>query len=544
MRRRGFAAGIALALLAAAPAAAVEPSAFSQLAGASGCLMQIDYEVDHGCSRVGGLAGAQGVTVSPDDRFVYVASGGTLSEGSNGVVYFARDTRTGALTRAGCVTANGGDGRVGTEGSCARGDALLGAAEVALSPDGLTAYVASAVSGGLAWMTRDPQSGALTPAGCVKDFPRADHCREVSLLTGATAVAVAPDGRDVYVASPVTASLHALRRDANGLTRVQCLAETGGDGACDPASGIQDVRDVAVAPDGRAVYVAGGSGAVAAFARDPATGRLTQAGCLLDQAPDTGPCQDAGGIAGAAGVAVSPDGRDVYVAGRDSEAVASFRVQPDGALKETGCLQRVPSDREDGSAPDKRCTPATALWGPGVVVVSADGRTVFAGGQDTITSYRRDPQTGTLEQLGCAEEDQTSEDCLEVRATLGVNALAATADGRNVYVTADAENAVTVLGAAVAVAARATRAGHAGRFRVRLSCPRARTRACAGRVRAGRGAARAYRIRPGRHAHVRLRLEARARRTLARHARVRVTVRATDRALRATKRRVLVQSGA
>ena len=102
MRRRASAAGIALLIAggaAATPASAVEPSAFSQLSGASGCLMQIDYEVDHGCSRVGGLADAQGVMLSPDDRFVYVASGGTLSEGSNGVVYFSRDARTGALTR-------------------------------------------------------------------------------------------------------------------------------------------------------------------------------------------------------------------------------------------------------------------------------------------------------------------------------------------------------------------------------------------------------------------------------------------------------------
>ena len=71
-------------------------------------------------------------------------------------------------------------------------------------------------------------------------------------------------------------------------------------------------------------------------------------------------------------------------------------------------------------------------------MVSADGRTVFAGGSDTVTSYLRDPATGRLVQTGCAEEQRTSPLCREVRATFGVNALATTADGHSVFVTADA----------------------------------------------------------------------------------------------------------
>ena len=115
-------AGASLALTSAAQAAA-----FTQLPGAAGCLMQIDHEVDHGCGRVGGLDGAQRLTLSPDDRFVYVASGGTMFGGSNGVVTFRRDPSSGALTKAGCVTATSGDGRAGTERACTRGDALIGA---------------------------------------------------------------------------------------------------------------------------------------------------------------------------------------------------------------------------------------------------------------------------------------------------------------------------------------------------------------------------------------------------------------------------------
>jgi DNA-binding beta-propeller fold protein YncE len=533
-------------ILGWAAQAGVEPTAFSQLSGTAGCLMQIGYDVDHGCGRVGGLDQARGVALSPGDGFVYVASGGTIAEGSNGIVTFRRDGGTGALRRIGCVTANGGDGLVGTEGACARGDSLLGAADVEISPDGRTAYVAAASSGGVAWLARDPETGALTPSGCLKDFPRADRCGEARLLTGAEALAVSADGSDVYVVSPATASLHLLTRDpaSGALAPVQCLSETGSDGVCENAAGLQGVDDVAISPDARAVYTVGDAGAVSAFARDPATGRLSQTGCLLDRAPAVGPCEDAGGIDGAAGVAVSPDGRDVYVAADASDAVSSFHVGAGGRLRQTGCIQRAGAEDDDEDTVDKRCESGTAQWDPSEIVLSADGRTVFAGGADTITSYRRDPDTGKLVQLGCAEEEQSSESCLEVRATLGVNALAATVDGRNVYVTAEQENAVTVLGAAVTVVSSAVRADRAGRLRISVRCPASRVRRCAGTLRAGHGAARHYALRRGRRARFLLRVGRPERRILARDGRVHVKVLVRDRsgALRPTVRRVLVSS--
>jgi hypothetical protein len=106
----------------------------------------------------------------------------------------------------------------------------------------------------------------------------------------------------------------------------------------------------------------------------------------------------------------------------------------------------MPPAEPAGARPrDKRCRRATAIWDPREVLVSGDGRTVFGGGSDTVTSYRRGPTTGRLVQRGCAEEQQTSRSCREVRATAGVNALATTADGGSVHVTADAESAVAVL---------------------------------------------------------------------------------------------------
>jgi 6-phosphogluconolactonase (cycloisomerase 2 family) len=526
---------IAATLPDRASAQAAPGTAIAQLAGTDGCAMQIENDLEHGCARAGGLQDAQGVTLSPDQRFVYVVSGGTLDEGTNGVVAFARDPATGALRPVGCTTANGGDGRVGSEGLCARGDALVGAIDLAFSPDGAHAYVASEGSAGVAWLTRNAVTGQLAPVGCAKDAPRADRCTEVPHLLGASGVAVSPDGRDVYVAAAGSSALHAFARDpaTGALTRRQCLSETGSDGACAATPGLQRVVDVTVAPDGRAVYAAGLSGAVVRFARDAATGTLTETACVLERAPAGGPCRDANGIDGANAVAVSPDSRDVYVAASRSEAVTSFRTAADGTLVASSCIQRVPDEDEaDTRRLEPGCQGGTSVWQPEAIAVAADGRSVYAAGLDTVTSYRRDPAFGALRQTGCVEEERTAVVCQEGRALNGVTAIAVTSDGRNVYTAAAGnENAVATFGATVGVDAASLTLRRAGTIRVPLRCPRVVARACAGTVAlAGPRAngARSFRLQPGTRRALAVAAPRAVRRALRDRATAAVTVRVTD----------------
>jgi len=84
--------------------------------------------------------------------------------------------------------------------------------------------------------------------------------------------------------------------------------------------GLNGARAVAVNPDGSQVYVASQyDDALAVFGRDESTGELT----FLEVHKDTDVGVD--GLDTADGLAVSPDGGHVYVGGYDDNAVVVFR---------------------------------------------------------------------------------------------------------------------------------------------------------------------------------------------------------------------------
>jgi DNA-binding beta-propeller fold protein YncE len=541
-------------------------SSFAQLAGERGCVTQepplpFDGEALEGCDRARGLLSAFSIAVSPDDKHVYVASAGTdEGTGSNAVVGFSRAGDTGALTSVGCVSDSGGDGRPGTDGFCGDGDALLGADSVAVSPDGRNVYVASGSSNGIAWLARDPASGTVAPAGCIKNFPRADRCRAGFGLDGTSGVAVSADGRNVYVTAGKPGSVSVFARDAEtgDLEPLMCVSETGSDGLCADGTALLGASSVVVAPDGRQVVVtASGIGGVTSYARDPADGRLTPQGCLLDKAPKGGSCASAPQLAGASGSAISPDGKTLFVASLTDQALALFARNADtGELSPSSCfVHRDPEgddavDAEDFEEEDEEaeeaqsdCKPAKAFYAPREVVVSPDGRGVFVLGGDSLATFQRDPASGALTQTGCAEGELSYKSCSEARALSEARGMAVSSDARSVYVANVGADAVAVFGAAVAIQSRAAKADRRGRFAVRLGCPAARVRGCAGRLRVGAAAARRYRLRAGASRAVKARLGQRLRRVVRKRGRVRVTVAARDsRGLtRPSTRRLLVR---
>ncbi len=527
----------------------------TQLAGEAGCFHQQNPDEEDelkSCADGKGILGADAVAVSPDGRNVYVASrgeGNLLTRGSNGVAAFARDSR-GRLTQIGCITNNGSDGREGTDGACQDGDALSQADWVTVSPDGRNVY-ATASDGGVATFRRS-SSGRLTQIGCYTDAPLESRCKDGYALYRPTSAAVSPDGRNVYVTARGKSAVITFARDpeTGDLTQTGCTSDDGSDGACANGTALEGVSGVTVSPDGAHAYVtAGKDGAVAVFARDQATGALTQTSCNLYAAPADSSCAKASGLADATEAEVSPDGRFVYVTAIRSEAVSVFaRDGSSGALREVQCISEA---EEDG------CTAGTRLSFATAVEITSDGRRVYVtdAGGSALTAYTADRSTGRLTPESCVEEDplgpddfedfddeedeegeedQEEEDapepllCANAHAIFGAKGLALSPDDQNAYVAADTGNSLAAFGTAIGVRTTSARAFAGGLVSVEITCPAGRPHGCAGTLELAGGrsgthaGSGAFRAQAGDTARVRVLLTRRARAQLARRRSVRL----------------------
>jgi DNA-binding beta-propeller fold protein YncE len=343
--------------------------------------------------------------MSPDGGNVYAATY------SNAVVRLNRNTTTGALTQpagaAGCISQTG-------VGPCADGHGLKSPVSVMVSSDGRSVYVASPGGDDVARFNRNTTTGALSQpagtAGCVSETG-AGPCADGHALSSPVDLTGSPDGKSVYVAS--TPSNAAVRLDRNTTTGALtepsgtdgCISQTGA-GGCVMAPqlsqfgspilnpGFTSPSSVASSADGKSVYVASDSGGVARLNRNTTTGAVTQpanaAGCILQDAASNGiPCADAHGLRNPASAAVSPDGKNVYVASAGSDGVARLnRNTTTGALTQPagtgGCTNETGSND---------CADGHALRDPTSVAVSADGKSVYLASflSDAVARFNRTP---------------------------------------------------------------------------------------------------------------------------------------------------------
>ncbi|MFN8111756.1 MAG: beta-propeller fold lactonase family protein [Solirubrobacterales bacterium] len=132
-----------------------------------------------------------------------------------------------------------------------------------------------------------------------------------------------------------------------------------------------------MSPDGKSVYVASqDSNAVAIFDRDPMTGKLTQKpgtdGCISETGSG-GACTDGTALAYARSVTISPDGKNAYVASLAiTNAVAIFDRDPTtGKLTQKPGTDGCISETGSGGA----CTDGRALIGADSITLSPTGRT-------------------------------------------------------------------------------------------------------------------------------------------------------------------------
>lgn len=242
----------------------------------------------------------------------------------------------------------------------------------------------------------------------------------VTGLAGVLAVAVSPDGRHVYAAGGNDDAVAVFQR--NGATGALTLSQTVKD-SVDGVDGLAFASSIALSPDGAHVYVSGArNDAVAVFVRDPATGALA-----FVEAQKNG-VAGVEGLRGASAVVVSPDGSFVYAAGQLDDAVTVFRRN---AL--TGWLSFVEVQRHGVNG-------ATGLAGPLGLALSPDGANLYvaSGDQSAVGAFRRDASSGRLHLVDVEEEGSRS------FGLSGIHSVAVSPDGSFLYATAQADSAVAI----------------------------------------------------------------------------------------------------
>jgi len=277
---------------------------------------------------------------------------------------------------------------------------------LAVTPNGKSVYVSSDFFiDTVSQYTVDPSTGSLTP----KNPPTVSPGRFPA------GIAVTPNSKSAYVVS---------NTDRN-IGQYNINPVTGGLSPKSPPTvavpALAEPWAVAVSPDGKSAYVTGigGGSTVLQYDIHPKTGNLS---------PKTPASVAAGGGDDPNGVAVSPDGKSVYVTNTGiglSGTLSQYNVDP-----LTGAL-----------SPKVPATVATG-FGPYGVAVTPDGKSVYVTNYgnpvgpppgDTLSQYNVDPLTGALSPKVSAT----------VAAGLSPRGIAVTPDGKDVYVTNVGDNTLS-----------------------------------------------------------------------------------------------------
>ena len=200
----------------------------------------------------------------------------------------------------------------------------------------------------------------------------------------------------------------------------------------DEIDGLYGANSIAISRDGRWVYVAGrGCRAILVFRRNPTDGALRLAWTYQsrwsdDKLPSAITLPD---LSGPAYLVISPDGRHLYVMGHQP-----LVLQRDAA---TGALEQ--SARIDHAIPHK------GIKSPWWLELSPDGKHAYAisGGGNTLIVFSRNAQTGALRLVVVyqGEDSPNPREKIEgtstVRMLRGLKAIRISPDGAHAYTIGD-----------------------------------------------------------------------------------------------------------
>ncbi len=345
----------------------------------------------NGVGGATGLLGVGTVSLSADGKYVFAAS---LKEGA--LVVFGRNAATGRLTFLSDVR----DETLGFVG-------LGGVTAVASSPEGTHFYAAGGPRSNVIVFSMDASGNRPMPI-------------EVQWsafgLEGTGGSAVSPDGKNLYITGNNDDTLVVFRRNKSlgRLAYLDSVTNEEGVGA-----GLDGVRAVAITPDGQYVYTAGyNDSALTIFERNDQVGFLSYVNVKSDPM-----------LAGIQALAISPDGLYIYTANSTGDSIAVGRIDP-----ASGELTFVELEQDGVVGVD-------GLDGAYALAISPDGATLYAAGyyDDAIAIFSRSIDTGQISYTGMVKDGSGSANLLD-----GVNSLAISPDGKNLYAASRLDDSVTM----------------------------------------------------------------------------------------------------
>ena len=224
------------------------------------------------------------------------------------------------------------------------------------------------------------------------------------------------------------------------LAYVSCVATTGANGCA--VAGIpafDEAGYVAVSPDGKSVYLAApGDDAVSHFTRNRATGELAFRSCFSDTGAEGCSVPGDAALNSPREIAVSADNRSVYVAASQDSSITHFIRDPaDGSLEYQGCFA-------DTAASGCTVPADAALQGATGVAVAEDDNSVYvtSPGDDSISRFTRG-ENGSLSYEECFADTAAAGCTVPVNSALdGAFGVAVSPDNASVYVAANVSDSL------------------------------------------------------------------------------------------------------
>ena len=212
-----------------------------------------------------------------------------------------------------------------------------------------------------------------------------DGTNGVDGLNAANRMTISPDGKHVYVIAINDRAITWHEKNATtGALTFGGYVKDGENGV----DGLRGAREVAISSDGNHVYAVGAADdGISWYDRNATTGALTFRAFLKDNQ------NGRDGLNGAQSLSISPDGKNIYVAGREEDAVSWVdRNTTSGEITFNGFLKNGNNN-------------VTHLNFPVSVRVSSDGKHVYIVGREdnAISWFERNATNGDLTFSGFVE---------------------------------------------------------------------------------------------------------------------------------------------